>query len=251
MRVAVLSDIHGNLIGLDTALRDLQAHPADKIVCLGDAIQGGPQPALVVARLRELGCPVVLGNADAWLLTGVETGDEITSEERRRNLDAVREWSLSQLGTEERAFIQSFQPTVTVDLEAGCKLLCFHGSPASFDDIMLPDTPFDELSKFLGKYDADALTGGHTHVQYVRQFGAGGRFFFNPGSIGLAYSHHQPPEAGFRADPWAEYAVLTSEGERLALEFRRVPYDPAPLIEVYRTSGRPYADMAIAQYGGR
>jgi len=250
MRVAVLSDIHGNCIALDSALQDLDRNPAEKLVCLGDAIQGGPQPAQVVARLRELGCPVVMGNADAWLLRGVETGHEIISKERRRTLDAVRAWSLAQLSVADRAFIELFQPTVELGLEAGRKLLCFHGTPESFDDILLPDTPQDAFSKFLGKYEADALTGGHTHVQYVRRLGADGRLFFNPGSIGLAYSHHQPDE-NFRADPWAEYAVLTSEGERLTLEFRRVPYDVAPLIDLYRTSGRPYAVQAVAQYGGR
>ena len=250
MRVAVLSDIHGNCIALDQALKDLVQHPVEKIVCLGDAIQGGPQPAEVVRRLRQIDCPVVMGNADAWLLSGMDTGNEVTSEERQRTLDAVREWSLARLSAEDRAFIQSFQPTVEVALEAGRKLLCFHGSPASFDDIMLPDSPYEQLSKFLGDYEADVLTGGHTHVQYLRRLGADGRFSLNPGSIGLAYSHHQPDD-GFRADPWAEYAVLTSEGQRLALEFRRVPYDVAPLLDVYNTSGRPYADKAIAQYRGR
>jgi putative phosphoesterase len=250
MRVAVLSDIHGNCIALDRALEDLVQHPVEKIVCLGDAIQGGPQPAEVVKRLRQFGFPVVMGNADAWLLTGKDTGNEVTSDERKRVLDAVREWSLSELSAEDRAFIEGFQATVEVELEAGRRLLCFHGSPASFDDIMLPDTPQDQLFKLLGNYPADALAGGHTHVQYVHRLGSDGRIFFNPGSIGLAYSHHQP-EDDFRADPWAEYAVFTSEHSRLALEFRRVPYDPAPLIEVYRTSGRPYADQAIAQYRGR
>jgi predicted phosphodiesterase len=250
MRVAVLSDIHGNCIALDTALEDLVEHPVEKIVCLGDAIQGGPQPAEVASRLRQLGCPVVMGNADAWLLTGEETGNEVTSEERKRVLDAVREWSLSKLSAEDKAFIKGFHPTLEVELEAGRRLLCFHGSPASFDDIMLPDTPHDQLFKLLGDYPADALAGGHTHVQYVRRIASDGRIFFNPGSIGLAYSHHQRDD-GFQADPWAEYAVLTSEQERLALEFRRVPYDPTPLIEVYRSRGRPYADQAIAQYRGR
>lgn len=250
MRVAVLSDIHGNYIALDKVLEDLARNPADKIVCLGDAIQGGPQPAEVVRRMRQLDCPVVMGNADAWLLTGKDTGNEITNDERKRVLDAVREWSLAQLSAEDRAFIAKFQPTVEVQLEAGRELLCFHGSPKSFDDIMLPDTPQDVLFKFLGKYRADAMTGGHTHVQYMRRIGQDARFFFNPGSIGLAYSHHQPDD-GFQADPWAEYAVLSSDGERLALEFRRVPYDVGPLIMVYRDSGRPYADKAIAQYGGR
>ena len=250
MRVAVMSDIHGNCLALDKALEDLKRHPADQIVCLGDAIQGGPQPAEVVSRLRELGCRIVMGNADAWLLSGVETGNEAMTDERRRTLDAVREWSLAQLSTEDRGFIQGFQPTVEVELEAGHKLLCFHGSPASFDDIMLPDSPQEQFFKLLGRYPADALTGGHTHVQYVRRLGSDGRFFFNPGSIGLAYSHHQPDD-GFQADPWAEYAVLTSEGTRLALEFRRVPYDVRPLIEIYRRSGRPYAEQAAAQYSGR
>ncbi len=250
MRIAVISDIHGNCIALDRALEDLKRQPADQIVCLGDAIQGGPQPAEVVSRLREIGCPVVMGNADAWLLTGIETDQEPISAERRRTLDAVRDWSLSKLSAEDRDFIRGFQPTVEVKLEAGHRLLCFHGSPASFDDIMLPDTPHDQLFKLLGEYPADALAGGHTHVQYLRRIGPDGRFSFNPGSIGLAYSHHQPDE-GFQADPWAEYAVLTSEGPRLALEFRRVPYDVAPLLDVYRRSGRPFAEQAIAQYSGR
>lgn len=250
MRIAVISDIHGNCIALDAALADLEQHPADHLVCLGDAIQGGPQPAQVVSRLRELRCPVVMGNADAWLLSGVETGNEPASEEHRRMLDAVREWSLAQLSRDDRAFIQGFRPTVEMALEAGRRLLCFHGSPASFDDVMLPDTPQEQLFKFLGEYRADALCGGHTHVQYMRRLGADGRFFFNPGSIGFAYSHHQP-EDSFRADPWAEYAVLTSEGDKLALQFRRVPYDVEPLIDAYRTSGRPYADQAIAQYAPR
>ena len=249
MRVAVISDIHASRIALDKVLEDLERHPADQMVCLGDAIQGGPQPAEVVRRLRELGCPVVMGNADAWLLSGIDTGNEITSEERERTLNAVREWSLKQLSPEDRAFIQGFRPTVEIELEAGRKLLCFHGSPQSFDDIMLPDTPQEQLFKFLGQYNADALCGGHTHVQYVRRIGADGRIFFNPGSVGLAYSHHQT-EGAERMDPWAEYAVLTSEGPRLALEFRRVPYDVAPLLEAYRTSGRPYAENAVTEYGG-
>jgi hypothetical protein len=79
----------------------------------------------------------------------------------------------------------------------------------------------------------------------VRRLGDG--FFFNPGSVGLAYSH-QPEEAGFRADPWAEYAVLTLEPGRLGLEFRRVPFDVSALIHAYRSSGRPYAEDAVAQY---
>src|SRR5512144_2372328 len=108
MRVAVISDIHANRNALDKALEDLERHPADQIVCLGDAIQGGPQPAEVVRRLRELGCPVVMGNADAWLLSGIDTGNEVTTEERKLVLDEVRNWSLMQLSAQDQAFIGGF-----------------------------------------------------------------------------------------------------------------------------------------------
>ena len=131
MRVAIISDIHGNCVAFDTVLAELRRHPTDKIVCLGDAVQGGPQPSEVVSRLRALACPVVLGNADAWLLTGEETGKEQIPPERRRKLDEVRAWSLAQLSADDRAFIGRFQPTVTLPLDRGRSLLCFHGSPAS------------------------------------------------------------------------------------------------------------------------
>ncbi len=249
MRVAVLSDIHGNCIALDLALEDIKRQSVDQIVCLGDAVQGGPQPAEVVARLRALACPVVMGNADAWLLSGVETGNEPATEERRRVLDTVRAWSLTKLSNADRRFIEGFRPTVEVPLEGGRTLLCFHGSPASFDDIILPDIPQEQLYELVGAYQADVLAGGHTHVQHLRRIGPDARFIFNPGSIGLAYSHHQP-EGTFRADPWAEYAVLSSFREALTLEFRRIQYDISPLIEVYKTSGRPYSEKAIAEYAG-
>src|SRR5258708_321143 len=124
MRIAVISDIHGNCLGLDTVLADLGRTTVDQVVCLGDAVQGGAQPAEVVARLRELACPVVMGNADAWLLTGADTG---TLERASDKMRAIRDWSLDQLSAADRAFIAAFPPTVELPLEAGRTLLCFHG----------------------------------------------------------------------------------------------------------------------------
>src|SRR6266496_5259634 len=76
MRVAIISDIHGNDFAFDKVETDIQKQNVDQIVCLGDAIQGGAQPAAVAQRLQRLNCPVVMGNADAWLLSGVETGED-------------------------------------------------------------------------------------------------------------------------------------------------------------------------------
>ncbi|HEX6797033.1 MAG TPA: metallophosphoesterase family protein [Ktedonobacterales bacterium] len=246
MRIAVFSDIHGNCFALDQVLADLQRHPVDQLVCLGDAVQGGARPAETVARLRELGCPIVMGNADAWLLTGEVTSDnEAISEEQ----EAVRQWSLARLSSDDRAFIASFQPTVELPLEGGRRLLCFHGSPTSFDDLIFPETPEDEFVRLLGPFAPAILTGGHTHLQQVRRLGE--TFFFNPGSVGVAYDRNQPDDAGRRLDPWAEYGVLSSEGDRLALEFRRVPYDAGPLMAIIQASGRPYAEAMAAEYSAR
>jgi predicted phosphodiesterase len=242
VRIAIISDIHGNCLALDVVLDDIQRAAIDQIVCLGDAIQGGAQPAETVARLRELGCPVVMGNADAWLLTGVDTGAEGPPSEVLR---AVREWSLAQLSAADRAFISGFQPTVTVELPGSRSLLCFHGSPRSFDDLIFPETPEATIQEWLGGTSAAALTGGHTHLQQLRR--VGDALFFNPGSVGRAFARHQP-EAQFRYDPWAEYAILSVEEQRLGLEFRRLPIDVGALAQIIRGSGVPYAEKTAGQY---
>ena len=245
MRVAVISDMHGNDFAFAAAEADIQKQNVDQIVCLGDAIQGGPQPAQVVQRLRKLNCPIVMGNADAWLISGEETADEGIPPERLKKMGEIRFWSLSQLTEDDIDFISKFRPTITLTLEDGLELLCFHGSPTSFDDVILPTASEEEFQKFLGPYTGKLLTGGHTHAQQIRRIGD--LFFFNPGSVGFAYSHSQP-ENEFHADPWAEYAILTAENGQVSVEFRRVPFDAGELIQIYRNSGRPFAEEAIAQY---
>lgn len=247
MRLAIISDIHGNAIAFQAVLEDLKKVAPDKSVCLGDAIQGGPQPAESVSLLRDYGCPVVMGNADAWLLSGVTTGNEEVDEQRERELSDVREWSLSQLSDADRAYIAGFQPTITVDVTPNVEVLCFHGSPTSFDEVLLPLGPDEDFARMFTANEQRVMTGGHTHCQFIRHFKR--RFFFNPGSVGFAYRHGQ--DAGtFRADPWAEYAVLTAADSTLSLEFRRVAFDAKALSEIYKSSGRPHADAAIAQYSG-
>src|SRR5947209_8206914 len=168
MRIAVISDIHGNGIALEAVLADLQRDAVDQVVCLGDAIQGGAQPGAVVRRLRELACPVVMGNADDFLLTGrIQNPHEIASAQQL----AVRAWQLAQLTADERHFIESFQPTIELALGGGRRLLCFHASPHSFNDIILPLTPEDEALRYLGGFADRVLTGGHTHLQQLRRIG--------------------------------------------------------------------------------
>lgn len=241
-RIAVISDIHGNCVALDTVLADLNRLSVDQIVCLGDAIQGGVQPAETVQRLRELACPVVMGNADAWLLTGKETGHEGVSEAQER----VRQWSLAQLSPDDQAFIASFAPTVTLSLSPDRHLLCFHGSPTSFDEILLPSLPSEEFRRALDQYAPAILTGGHTHLQQVRQLTD--TFFFNPGSVGVV-CNNELPEESIRLEPWAEYAILSETDGVIGLEFRRVPLPMETLRQAIIASGHPGSDRTLKEYG--
>ncbi len=241
MRIAVISDIHGNCFALDAALADLRGQGIEQVVCLGDAIQGGPQPNETVQRLRALACPIVMGNADAWLLAEENDTAEPTSPQQRE----VRAWSLSQLSIADLAFIRGFQPTVEIALEDEQRLLCFHGSPTSYDEVLLPDTPNEEWQRLVGPFSPAIMTGGHTHTQQLRRVGEG--LYFNPGSIGAVTNIFLPPDQS-HSDPWAEYAILSFESGHLSLDLRRVPYDVERLITIIQASGRPHADRMITEY---
>lgn len=247
MKLMVLSDVHGNCLALETVVEDAKKKGFDQIVCNGDMIQSGVQPHETVQLLRELKCPIVMGNSDAWLLTGIETDAHLISEERRKKLDIVREWSLSKLNEEDRAFINSFQPTVTVELGGNNHLLAFHGSPSSFDQAILPSTPEEEFQELLKPYASHILTGGHTHLQFTRRLPDSQNFYFNPGSVGVALNHEQSNEQNL-LDPWAEYAILTVERSNTRLEFVRVLLDMDKMADIYRTSDRPFAKDAMSQY---
>jgi predicted phosphodiesterase len=72
-RVALLADIHGNAVALEAVLRELERQRIDQVIRLGDVFATGPQPQAVLASMRRLGCPVVMGNADAWCLAQPHT----------------------------------------------------------------------------------------------------------------------------------------------------------------------------------
>jgi predicted phosphodiesterase len=226
MRIGLFSDIHGNAVGFDALLADLDHHPVDRLVCLGDVIQGGPQPVECLERLRSLGCEVVMGNADWYVLTG-EPGPEPETERHR----LARAWTLSQLSSDDLEYIRGFTPTVSEP-----PVLGFHGSPGSFDDVILPSTPEDDFRRFLAGADASILAGGHTHLQFVRR--CGDATFLNPGSVGLSYDHAQPEDA-MRFDPWAAYAVVEPADGLPSIEFRRVPFDAEAVAAAIEASGLP------------
>ena len=236
MRLALLSDMHGNDVAFRAVLEDVERLGVEKIVCLGDVVQGGTEPAQTLDRLAALGCETVLGNADAFLLeVPVDSPEPVTE----RQLE-VRDWTLSQLDPSKLEQIRSFAPVVRRELD-GLSLLLFHGSPRSYDDVLLPELGGEALEPFRG-HDAALLAGGHTHLQWTRRIGDA--LYVNPGSVGVSYDRHTDPPV---LRPLAEWALVTVADGAVAVEFRQVPYAVEEFRAAAERSGRPYAAEFAAQ----
>jgi predicted phosphodiesterase len=206
--LALVSDIHGNDTALAAVVAELERLGVERVVCLGDAVQGGDEPREALDRLASLGWPVILGNADAFVLeVSADSPEPITDAQLER-----REWTLAQLEPRHLDQIRSFVPTLDVDLDGGLTLRAFHGSPHSYDDVVLPETPDSQAERMLGGSGVDLLAGGHTHLQWTRY--VDGALYVNPGSVGLAYDRFDDPP---RPVSIAEYAIVTGG----SVEFRR------------------------------
>ena len=189
MRIAIISDIHGNLVALNAVLDDITHERVDRMVCLGDVAAFGPQPAEVVSRLREIGCPVVMGDTDATFLTP----EAPATDELLRRLQEIDDWGAARLSPADRAYIGEFAPTLAIAIEDDVSLLCYHGSPRSFKDRIYATTSDDEVSQMFAGYSAQLFAGGHTHIQMLRRYQD--VFVLNPGSVGLAYDRVPSPGA--------------------------------------------------------
>jgi predicted phosphodiesterase len=233
MRIALVSDMHGNAVGFRAALADLERSEPDLIVALGDVAQGGPQPLECVDLLRELGCPCVYGNSDHFLVA-LDFGQEEVTEQQL----ATAHWSREQLGDEGLAFLRSFEPTV----EAG-PLLCCHATPHSNEDVILPQTPHEEVEAALAGVSSEAVATGHVHLQWLRRVGE--QVWFSVGSVGLVWEHREPLD-GVPFHPVSEYALV--DAETLAVEFRHIPFDVDELITEARAKDFPGFDRWAAQW---
>jgi predicted phosphodiesterase len=232
----LFSDVHGNGVAFRAMLDDLAGQDYDAIVCLGDHAQGGPEPAQCLELLRGLGAPAVMGNSDDFLLT-LDPGEEPVTEAQIE----TAKWSQLQLSEDLRAFHETFSRTVEIDLGTERTLLAFHGTPRSEDEIVGPWMEEAEFRAPFEGLDASVFAGGHTHQQWARRLGE--RYYVNPGSVGLPVDHHQSDENP-RADVQAEYALVTVDGSAVGVEFRRVPFDPAAVIETIESSGMPHPESA-------
>jgi predicted phosphodiesterase len=233
VRIGLISDIHGNLPALEAVLAELDRERPDTVVCLGD-VALGPQPRETLARISERGYPVVMGNWDAYLLGEATPSDD----EGGRAFAEVGSWVARLLSPEDRELVRGFRDAVEVSLGPDAALLCYHGSPRSFDEWILASTPDGELDAMLADAQASVFAGGHTHLQMLRR--RGDSLVVNPGSVGMPFRRWWPDDV--RVGPWAEYGILSADDGRLSIDLRRTPVGVDEYLRAVRDSGMPLAD---------
>jgi predicted phosphodiesterase len=242
MRIALISDLHGNAVALRAVLADIAAAGVDRTVCLGDTATLGPSPREVIQSLRDLGCDCILGNHDDFMNDPALVR---TYTEAPAVIDAV-DWCRAQLSSDDLAFIARFQPTLEIALGDGATLFLFHGSPRSHTKDILSTTPADELDRLLDGHAATVMAGGHTHLQMLRQHN--GTLLVNPGSVGMPFKEYvggRPPTIL----PHAEYAIVEASRGGVTVHLRRVSLDKRALHDAAASaSSNPVCRFLAQQY---
>lgn len=234
MRIAVISDVHGNLHALDAVLEDIARQNVEATVALGDFLSGPSDPTGVADRFIELNLPSVRGNHDRYITDGREKDWHIDT--------LVR----GMLGERHNAWLSAVPATL---VHEGDVLLC-HGTPrddnASFLDTITaaPGGPVatmhsrEYIEAEAAGFDHEVILCGHTHVPRSLRLGDG-RLVVNPGSVGL------PFEIG---SPDARYAVIEKRRAGWNTELHAVAYDhPAAAKQAL---DRGYPKWAEALSGG-
>jgi putative phosphoesterase len=240
MRIALISDIHANLVALDAALDDISRRSVDQVVCLGDIADLGPAPAATLTRLQRLGYVCVQGNHDPFT-------------EHFPGLEPVVAWCQAQLSEQQLAFLSALPSTHTVELSPGVELLCVHGSPQSYDTQFIQTTTDDDLRGWQVPHSVVATVCGHTHVQLVRRVDS--KTYVNVGSVGAPFvapfDGRNPPRCLKRI----EYGIVEwREGNApgdgtLGVELVSLPLDFGAYEGAIRAGGFPDPDGWLRQWG--
>jgi putative phosphoesterase len=248
LKIGIISDIHGNYTALQTALDELQREGISNIVCLGDVLEGGPQPMQVLQKLKDLNIPVIAGNADEEVLEVASPRSYKTDFERK--LHEIDRWILNHLTLSDIGYVRSFKQSIEIDLGEAKSLIGFHGSPRSNMEGIFPTTSEDELAEFLKNTKNTVIGCGRTHVPMFRIFLES--TIVNPGSVGMPFLY-ATVEAMKRKDAYnpafSEFAVLscTKDGG-LGIQLRRIPVDLEVLRKAIKESGIPHAEFVAKDW---
>jgi len=213
-KIAIISDIHGNLPALDAVLKDIKDQDIERIYCLGDLVGYYCFFNEVVERLEQEEIPCIIGNHDYAL---VKNGGVI---DRSRTCTTILTWQLERATEGTMNFLNTLGNTLEITHQ-GKTILCTHGGLNDAVDEYLFD--LNEAYLLENNFQHDILLTGHTHLISYKKF-FNGKTWVNPGSVG------QPRDFDNRAS----YAII---GENSDVTFRRVSYDYNLVVEKMREFG--------------
>lgn len=228
MRVAIISDIHGNQVALEAVLEDLASQPAvDHLVIAGDLCLNGPCPREVLEIVQGLDCPVIQGNVDLEVVTAAPDKGE-----KKRSTAA---WTREQIGPMGIQYLASLAFAHRVLNMDGSDLLVVHANPLNLEDAIFPNASDSTLENLLGGLEptVGALAFGHLHIAYTRRWRH--LLLVDVGSCGL------PRDEDHRAS----YAILSWQDNAWEAEIRRVVYDVKAVVKQIKTSGMPNPEKRV------
>ena len=229
MKIAVMSDIHGNIYALMKTLEDIDEQRVDKIICLGDLVGYGPHPNEVIALIRRREIPCIKGNYDASVVDGDFTFIRNTA----INSFALP-WTCEEVRVSNKYYLDSL-PTSFILSFNGVNILFTHGSPNAINEYLFEDA--ENTKKVMTEYEGDVLVCAHTHIPYIKKFND--KLIVNIGSIGK-------PKIG---RPNITYAILDINNlgkidvtiRELKYEYKRIMKDctmlnfPSAIVNSYET----------------
>lgn len=255
-RIALFSDIHGNLPALEAVLADIAARDLDAAYCLGDLVGYGPDPTGVVERVRVAGVPVVRGNYDDGIgRRAGGCGCYYATEQAKRDGAASYAFTDDALDEADHVWLAALPDAIRLEHE-GARILLAHGSPRRINEYLLPDRTDAQLARLAEDAGADVVCVGHVHIPYHRVLtGVDGSaiHYVSSGSVG------KPKDDDPRAC-WVEVVLGTKAevnatcpddraggpvgapgGVRgwVGVLVHRVPYDVDAVVDAMREAGLP------------
>lgn len=229
MRIAFLSDIHGNEMALDAVLADVRKVGCDHVYVLGDICYRGYAPKSCLEKVREVADGVLKGNADAWIVRGVRDGE--VAPEMVEVMNGERAWALYHLTAEDVDYLDKLPMTIEgLDDQNKPLWLAFHATPTDLFPAILPDAPDGVIAEHIvSERPYKFFLYGHIHIPYARTIGD--QTVVNLGSVGLP----------FDGIPQASYVVLSVDKAKSKVDFRRVPYDIDAAVARLDAAGYPQA----------
>ncbi len=222
MKIAILSDVHGNLPALEAVLVEVDALAPDGILVLGD-LTGGPSCPETIALLRERGCIMIRGNNERYHLN-YEKGLAPAGWYARKQFGLLR-WNHRRFSPETLALFAALPEQRTAHFDGAGPIRMVHGSPRRDNEGLDPDLDPGALQTALALTAEPALACGHSHIPWQRRLD--GKLVFNPGAVCGALN----------GDTRAQYALLEWHEDGWQVQHRAAPYDLATLRRDFAASG--------------